>query len=148
MESSCCGYKPRPTLETAGLSSYLYGVHPYTSFHQQKVKRSRYDSPFRPTASVQIRKTDVVQGWGRRETHECVSVLVLMYVHAFLLPSSPLSWIFLSAVLSLKPRTFSTVRNCSTPELHPKQCPLSPTFPRITMDTTHEPCCFIGHLRG
>lgn len=63
---------------------------------------------------------------------------MLMYMHAFLLLSSPLSWLILSAVLSLKPRTFSTVRNCSTPELHPKQCPLFPTFPRITMDTTHE----------
>ena len=148
MESSCCGYKPGPALEMAGLSSCLYRVQPYTSFHQQKVKRSRYDSPLRSTASVQIRKTDAVQRWGQLETRECVSVLVLMYMHAFLLPSSPLSWIFLSAVLSLKPRTFSTVRNCSTPELHPKQCPLFPTFHRITMDTTHEFCCFIGNLRG
>lgn len=33
-----------------------------------------YDSRLRPTASVQIWKTDVVQGWGRRETRECVGV--------------------------------------------------------------------------
>lgn len=103
-----------------------------------------YDSPLRSTASVQIRKTDVAQGWGREGGHMYVSMLVLMYMHVFLLPSSPLSWIFLSAVLSLKP----TVSNCSTHELHPKQCPLFPTFPSITMDTTHESCCFIGHLRG
>lgn len=102
------------------------------------------DSPLRPTASVQIRKTDVVQRWRRRGSHE----LVLMYMHAFLLPSSPFSWLLLSGVLRLKPRTFSTVRNGSTPELHPKQSPLFPTFPSITMETTHKSYCFIGHLRG
>lgn len=82
------------------------------------------DSPLRPTASVQIRKTDVVQRWRRRGAHE----LVLMYMRAFLLPSSPFSWVLFSGVLRLKPGTFSTVRNCSTPELHPKQCPLFPTL--------------------
>lgn len=96
------------------------------------------DSPLRPTASVQIRKTDVVQRWRRRGAHE----LVLMYVHTFFLPSSPFSWLLLSGVLRLKPRTFSTVRNGSTPELHPKQSPLFPTFPSITMETTHKSYCF------
>lgn len=102
------------------------------------------DSPLRPTASVQIRKTDVVQRWRRRGAHE----LVLMYMRAFLLPSSPFSWVLLSGVLRLKPGTFSTVRNCSTPELHPKQCPLFPPCPSITMETTHKSYCFVGHLRG
>lgn len=145
MESSRCGYKPGLTLEMAGLSSCFYGVHLYTVFHQQKVKRSQGVTHL---SGQQPLFRYGRQMWSRGGGGEGAHELVLMYVHAFLLPSSPFSWLLLSGVLRLKPRTFSTVRNGSTPELHPKQSPLFPTFPSITMETTHKSYGFIGHLRG
>lgn len=123
----------------------LCGTSLYILAPTEGEKVPGYNSPLRPTGSVQrAYGTQTLFRGECRWVGECDGVGEYACVSS---PSlSPLFCLFLSAMLRLKSRTFNTVHNCSTTELHPNNAHLSQPFLVSPWMPPTSPCNSIGHL--